>query len=775
MNLETLLNEKQYLACTSNAKHLRIIAGAGTGKTRTITYRLAYLISNGMFPSKILGITFTRKAANEMKERVISLLKENEIPYSTEPLLTTFHGYCYRFLRKEILRLKIYDENFQIADDSDTNQILKDVFKTMTKGENKDFIKAITNKISSLKNNGKRSSDISESDIPLDAIYTFNELLYAFSNYEKYLIRQNLLDYDDLLLYTLLILENFPDAREYYSNKYSMIFVDEFQDTNDVQYQLMKYLVGNNTYLTVVGDPDQTIYTWRGAKNEIIKSNLQYDYPDLETIVLDDNYRSTQSILDLSNKLINNNPNRMKKDLNAASKIEGEKPTYKPCPDESMEGYYIAKTINDLVLNKGYSYSDIAILYRLNYVSRSIEKGLAMFKIPYVIYGGVKFFDRLEIKDSLAYLKIFFTHDDLSMKRILKLPSKGIGEVTLSKITEYEAKQELGQDNIFTILKDHRDEFRLSSNTKLALDHFYEIYNKYENQFLNPNIDKNDLISLIHSYFEDVGLFKAYKEIDIKEGEDKRFTDKSSSSRIDNINELFNELVYYVNSTNLDEDGKEIHPSLSDFLINLALQTSQDELKDDNKVKLMTIHISKGLEFKVVFIASLNDGISPSYRALQESSIAMEEERRLLYVAMTRAQEKLYLTNKGGFDYFHSREPFRPSRFLKEIGFLTSIYSTDNQNKNTFSRKESYESHVGKNRASFNPEINNTPINKSNVTYKVGDEVIHTSFGKGKIINVEIRKDSSQLLTIIFNEIEGNINVSKKLIPNYLCLKKLGE
>lgn len=348
MDLQKELNHNQYLAASSKSQYLRIIAGAGTGKTRTLTYRLAYQILTGTHPKKMLAITFTNKAANEMATRVESLLAKENFEQNGKPLICTFHGFCYRFLRKEIGCVDGYATSFQIAGEDETSSIYKDIFSKMTKGTSKEFIQAVTHKISSLKTDGVFPNEVSKSDIPLDAIYTFDELMSVYITYQKKLRLQNLLDFDDLLMLTFHIMENNPDIKEKWKRKYDVFLVDEFQDTNYLQYALVKEFMSPTASLTVVGDPDQTIYTWRGAKNDIIKDRLKNDFPGLETVILDENYRSTQAILDAANRLISHNSDRMEKKLVAASGKPGEKVQFIRSRDNENEAYRVALEIRNL-------------------------------------------------------------------------------------------------------------------------------------------------------------------------------------------------------------------------------------------------------------------------------------------------------------------------------------------------------------------------------------------------------------------------------------------
>ncbi len=742
MNFEQDLNPKQYLACTSKAKHLRIIAGAGTGKTRTLTYRLAYLIKSGIKPSDIVAITFTNKVANEMKSRVSKILQDDGFKADGHPIISTFHGFCYRFLRKEITALPNHSQNFTILDDTDQKNIYKDIFSTMIKGNSKAFVSSVVSKISSLKTDGKFLEDVTEDDVPDNSSFTYKELIYVYGKYQRLLLKQNLVDFDDLLMFTYKIMKENKEIRKYWRNRFKAILVDEFQDTNYLQYEIVRLFLGEDSSLTVVGDPDQTIYTWRGAKNDIIKNRLERDFPDLESVILDDNYRSTQEILDTANKLIQCNKNRVKKDLNAASKIQGKKVEYYLAFDQDKEAYHIANTISKLVSEQDVKYKDIAVIYRANYLSNKIEKQMTSFRIPYEIYGGLKFYERAEIKDALSYLRLAITPDDISFKRILQAPSKGVGEVTLNKASELAANYDCTLFDVFYL---HSDELRLPNNTKLALKRFFDAYKSFKT-LLDSHEDNFKLITGIRTYLNDTGFLNYVKAEDIKKENKYAFTASTATSKVDNVNELLHDIQGFLEKDQLNMDGELIPNTLSEFLISVALQSDQDTMNDTDQVSLMTGHVSKGLEFPYVFVTGLNENIFPSSHAIMSADPfeKIEEERRLCYVCMTRAQKELYLSSFSGFDYF-SKEQFVPSRFLKEAGF------TRNAEKQSYvpTEREAYTgSHKMKNinaskmkaKQFATASTSRVNISQNKDSYQVGDKVIHTSFGVGEVISVENNK-----------------------------------
>lgn len=724
MDIKPLLNENQYKACSSSSQYLRIIAGAGTGKTRTLTYRIAYCISLGINPKKILAITFTNKAAKEMKDRVQGLLKGEEAPLIGEPTIKTFHGFCNIFLKKEIGCLNDYNSKFNILDDADQGQIYKDIFTKMVKGASKEFTKAVTKKISQLKTEGCFVEDLTRDDVRKDDIFTFDELLHVYSSYQNSLKRQNLLDFDDLLMLTLKILKENPKIRSLWQNKYTDIFVDEFQDTNFVQYNLIKLLLGSDSRLTVVGDPDQTIYTWRGADNDIIK-NLQKDFPSLETVVLDHNYRSTQKILDAANSLIKFNRDRMEKNLVAANDVVGDDVNYINYTDMDNEAYQIANKIHNLNLKENIPFDQIAIIYRSNYLSNSLEKMLTRFKIPYEVYGGMKFYERAEIKDALSYLRLIVNPDDMSFRRILKAPTKSIGDVMLNKAIAIQASSS-DDNSLFNIFKNCRQELHLMNKSVLALDKFYSAYEKVYNVYTSYK-NPTELITAIHIYFSETGFMDYVKKEDKKSEDKLSYTASSSTSKVDNVNEFIRALTAYFENEILNDDGTYRSPTLEDYLIDVALQTDQDTMNDSLKVSLMTGHVSKGLEFPYVFITGLNEEIFPTTHATQDYTGSMiEEERRLLYVCVTRAQKRLYISSFGGNNY-RSGKPYSPSRFLLELSI--------NKKKQV---ENEYSAHLGLNKPSALMDIMNNvnmlkPGEKQDTNYNVGDKVIHTSFGIGVV------------------------------------------
>ena len=751
MDYLSSLNQSQYKACVSDATYLRIIAGAGTGKTQTLSNRIAYFIlEKNIKPKEIVAITFTTKAAKEMLNRVNTILKKNsKKELTSSPLITTFHGFCYRFLKKEISNLNTnLNTSFSVIDDEDQNRLFKDIFSFYSLDNNKDLCQQIVSIIKHKKSEGILPDQIDSSDEVFTSV-SYRTLLEVYSSYQENLIKQNLVDFDDLIIYTKNILLSENDVRLYWQQKFKMFFIDEFQDTDKVQYELVKLLldkINSSTRLTVVGDPDQTIYTWRGADNHIIKDLLPRDFPSLESIVLDENYRSTKQILDVANKLISFNNDRLKKDLVPFDNKQGEKVKLLTLFSATEEAKYIVSEIKSLVSNKGYKYSDFALLYRSNYLSNSLEKQLVKNAIPYEVYGGMKFYERKEIKDTLAYLKILINpSDDMSFLRTLSAPSKGIGEVTLSKAKDIAREKNISLMEVFA-----SDEIKLSSNAKKAIDSFLEIYNKT----IKDNIDDYEVID---NYFTSLGLPSYIDNLD-KADKNKNDLFSSGNERKENYLEFINEIKTFLEEINIDYEGNESKNTLSEFVNNISLQSSQDLIKDDNSLILSTCHVAKGLEFKVVYLCGVNEGIFPTSYSINETDPkSLEEERRLCYVAYTRARERLVIST-----YKLGTRPgsvYVPSRFIKESGLESYNFkrSIDNGN-NPFSSVYSPSNFIG---------ASSLLNDKKKVDlYHIGDRVSHEKYGLGYVVDLD-----KNVVVINFDAQEG----LRKFVIDAPQLKKYGE
>ncbi len=705
MDYKTLLNERQYEAVTSDKQYVRVVAGAGSGKTRVLTHRLSYLIGEmGVDPWSIVAIAFTNKVASEMKNRAVSLLKDNYAGLQ----VSTFHSFCAKFLRMEIYNID-FPSNFTILDDEDTETLIKQIGVSKGYKRNDEVVKGAMAYISNNKCLGKYPSDIT-----LNKYCSENEkvMLEIFTEYETKKDAMLSLDFDDLLLKTIQILQQFPKVREKWQNRISNILVDEFQDTNDVQFYLIKLLMNDCTSLYVVGDPDQTIYTWRGANQKFIL-DFEESFPGAETIVLDRNYRSTKPILDSANKLIAHNKKRVPKNLyttnESTEQVHGQ--VFNAANGEAK---FVLEEIQKLH-NKGVPYKDMVILYRAAYLTLPFEKEFMAKRLPYEVYGGLKFFQRKEIKDALAYFKLLRNpKDDISFERIANIPRRGLGEAALAALKA--EKGSLGLSYLEYLREIEKHETSVKSRIVGLL---LQMVEKMDNALKSLSENLEAYSEVLKQYIEDIGYFEYLKlEPDTEEERHK------------NLLALFGNIVdflkEYPNST------------FDDYLENAALQSAQDEVSDKDVVRMMTIHVAKGLEFDYVFVVGVNDGIFPSDRTITESgSDGTEEERRLCYVALTRAKKKLYVTCNFGYSYVLGTYAI-PSPFLMEAGLRVNrsfgYYGGEYQ-------KPLYSSGYYKHEESDGYTNQLSPVEEEPKTngindWKAGDKVIHDAFGKGVVINI---------------------------------------
>ena len=699
------LNEKQLEAVESSSQYVRVVAGAGSGKTRVLTYRISYLISQcHIAPWKILAITFTNKVANEMKNRVVNLIPDSEKHLT----IKTFHSFAAMFLRIEIGVLN-YPSNFTILDEEDQLKVIKDIAKDLGYQKKDPIVKQAVNYIGKCKLEGKYPGDIT---IQHERFEGERVCLEIYEMYEDTKARQFALDFDDLLLKTNQILDSFPEIAARWQNKYEHILIDEFQDTNNTEYHLVKSLMKPSTCLYVVGDPDQTIYTWRGANQDIIVG-LEKRFIGLETIVLDQNYRSTQNILDSANKLIAHNKLRVPKDL-YTNNGKGDEIIVKAADSTISEAEYVARELNSLINLKGYKYSDIAILYRSNYITLDFEKAFMAKHIPYVIYGSLKFYQRREIKDVLAYFHLINTpFDDISFERIVNIPKRGIGEKALTTIKERARDLNL---NLYAYVLS--DDAMKNCNVK-AINNLRTMIARIE---ITKNKIQNDdemFAKILEDFITDIGYFNYLNEED--DGDD----------RIDNVKSLFEDIRHFLKSNP--------EATFDEYLQNVALVSAQDDMREEEKVTLMTVHTAKGLEFPVVFIVRFNQGVFPNNRAIMDEGFkALEEERRLAYVAMTRAKERLYLTFASGYSYVTKSE-LGESQFLKESGNTINpgrnggYNRYNNNNRNTYRNRsdEGFDFDDEPRRQDFSQVVNDV------AGWQVGDIAIHKKFGRGVVIAVE--------------------------------------
>lgn len=642
------------------------MAGAGSGKTMTLTTKIAYLIKEKNFaPQNILALTFTNKAAKEMAERVGKILKEHHPQTVQAPLCTTFHSFCALFLRKEIERLKPYKRSFVIYDSSDQLKLIGDIIKEK-KIDPKTFTpRSVQSRISNYKNKLFTADDVAaQNNFWAETIGT------VWQQYQQKLEDANAVDFDDLLLLTVKILKQFPEVKTKYQNIYKYLLIDEYQDTNEVQYQIAKMLCENNHLITVVGDDDQSIYKFRGAEVKNIRQFHKH-LPHTQTIKLEENYRSTQNILNLAYDVIKESPTRQEKKLWTNGEV-GEKIQLKECLNETSEAEYIANEIEKLQITKdNFKFSDVAILYRVNALSRNLEDALLSHQIPYKIVGGLRFYDRKEVKDVISYLRVIFNpSDDITLERVINTPARGIGATTLQKLktnnTHKESIKETTIDNQQMGLFDHI-EIKKSFELGNSLFSKFEQINNFET--ISPSTRQRiaDFVKQLKKWQEfaqNNSVFELLKRviIDTKYQEylTSEFGKENGEERFLNIEELFNLSSKY-------QDNGSHWQSLEIFLEEISLIADiGNKQNDDDAITLMTIHAAKGLEFPYVFLAGLEEEIFPSYRSMGDAE-DLDEERRLMYVAITRAEKRLYISHCKN-RLLHGRSKyFLKSRFLNNL------------------------------------------------------------------------------------------------------------
>lgn len=700
MNLLESLNpmQKEAVMCTEGA--LLLLAGAGSGKTRVITHRIAYMIDKGVDPFNILAITFTNKAAREMKARVMDLTNFDAV------WVSTFHSLCVRILRREIAKIG-YENSFSIYDSDDSLRLIKLCIKELDINEKQFPPKYIQGAISAAKNelaSASQYAKINDSDFRLSKVARCYEL------YQKKLTLANALDFDDIIFLTVRLFKEVPESLFRYQERFKYIMVDEYQDTNTAQYQLIRLLSAGYGNLCVVGDDDQSIYGWRGANiNNIL--DFEKDFTDAKVIRLEQNYRSTQKILSAANAVIANNFGRKAKSLWTENDSGAQICFYK-AENDIEEAAFIISGIKEHV-ERGLGLNDFAVLYRQNSLSRSIEDALVKNNIPYKIYGGVRFYDRKEIKDILAYLKsIHNSFDDVAFRRIINTPKRGIGETSIEKVVSHCARNEI---SFFEALNDDELLSELGSRAK-RISEFYELMSE-----LKEFAENNSVSQLLLEILDKTGYTKELKIESTDEAE----------SRIENINELVGKAVEF-------EAGSE-DISLGAFLEDVSLVADIDShASSEQVVSLMTMHSSKGLEFKNVFIAGFEEGIFPSYRATTGGeSKELEEERRLCYVGITRACENLFLTSAAqrlthGQIIYNS-----PSRFLKELPDELLKQNTYMDKYTNISPREKPSTrptpeYIVKPKPASIP----APKNKD-LDFVIGDKVRQMKYGVGEVVEIK--------------------------------------
>lgn len=763
------MNEMQQEAVFTVNGPLLVLAGAGSGKTTVIVNRIANLINfgdayyggnqtiindddekflrdyaegktddfetlrdivavNPVKPWNILAITFTNKAAGELRERLSAMLGEDAMNINA----ATFHSACVRILRSEIEAMG-YGRDFTIYDSDDSQRMIKSVMAEIDVSEKNFSPRSVLSEISMAKD-----QMITPAQMKDDAGQDYRKKVIAkiYALYQQRMKAANALDFDDILTVTTELFENFPDVLEKYRNRYKYIMVDEYQDTNHVQFRLVSLLSSGHGNLCVVGDDDQSIYKFRGANIENILG-FEAQFSGAKVIRLEQNYRSTQTILDAANSVIGNNVGRKEKKLWTAGG-KGEKIYWYKATDETDEANFVAQTIQDAYKKTG-SYSENAVLYRMNAQSNAIERMLVKCGIPYRIYGGMRFYDRKEIKDVTAYMSFINNPNDvLRFQRIINEPKRGIGDSTVALIEDISRDLRISP---LEVMKTCEEYAPLSKKTKVLK----EAYSMFE--YLTQKADELPIDEFLDELLEKTGYLDSLKALE------------NGDSKIENVQELRSTIVQYIN------DAEE--PSLSGFLEEVALYTEAD--RDDgngDKVTLMTVHSAKGLEYKNIFVIGMEDGIFPSSRSF-DNDADMEEERRLAYVAITRAKEQLYLTNAGSRMLFGQTQRNITSRFLKEIDssliekHKNEIASGIKSDKVTFTEVQS---------ASLQQQLarnKSHTVTKSADTYSAGERVAHNIFGEGTIVSVKPMANDF-MLEIAFEKVG-----TKKIMANFAKLKKL--
>lgn len=759
------LNEPQRKAVETTEGPLMVIAGAGSGKTRVLTYRIAHLIEKGVDPFNILALTFTNKAAREMKDRISKVVGPSE---SKNIWMGTFHSIFARLLRVEAPRLG-FPSDFTIYDTQDSQSVMKKVIEELLLDKEIYRPKQILQRISSYKNNliTVRAYHNTPELIEADAEAMKPRMGDIYRAYVDRCFRSGAMDFDDLLLRTNEVLTRFPEVLAKYQQRFKYILVDEYQDTNHSQYLIVKALASRYENLCVVGDDAQSIYAFRGANIRNILSFKQ-DYPDAQVVPLEQNYRSTKIIVGAANQIIAQNKDQLQKTVWTANEDGNSIPVYRALTDAD-EARYVASQIWELELEHHLKHQDIAVLYRTNAQSRAIEEALRKRNIPYRVYGGTSFFQRKEIKDLVAYLRLLVNqNDEEALLRIINYPARGIGQTTINKLVVLSGEIKKSVFEILENIFQYAAKAGLNAGTVQKLNDFIIMIKSFK-----VMMDSQDVYEVSMHVAKTSGLIKNLKEDDTPEG----------VSRLENLQELLNSIQGYVDEQKQLEDG---NPTLSGFLENVALATDADNEDDDpNKVSLMTVHLAKGLEFPAVFIVGMEENLFPSMMNLNTRQ-ELEEERRLFYVALTRAEKFAHLTYSVSRFRWGKITDAEPSRFLEEIDDkfleLKNLGSGLPINHNglnpnlfddtpkQFERKKpgSKPSETIKPKAGFKPvakaKITNH-FNGNEVDLKAGDIVIHDRFGRGKVTGLE-GEPGDVKATILFDN-----SGEKKLLLNFAKLK----
>lgn len=735
------LNPQQAEAVINTEGPMLIMAGAGSGKTKVLTCRVANLLQKGVRPYRILAITFTNKAAAEMRERVNNMSG----PAAKDVWLFTFHAFCARFLRMEIDKLPGYGGNFAIYDTADSQNLIKQILKEMNLDDKRFQPSGILSRISNAKNAlqdaaafARQAGDFYE-----------QKVADIYSRYEQKLQLNNALDFDDLLMLSIKLLQENKEVREKYQDRFDYLLVDEYQDTNHAQYLLTKFLAAKHRNICVVGDADQSIYGWRGADIQNIL-DFEKDYPDAKVIKLEQNYRSTQIILDAANAVIENNTGRKPKNLWTENK-SGADIIYFQAVDERDEARFVIEQLQNLQRTENKKLGDMAILYRTNTQSRIFEEMLIKSGISYNMVGGLKFYERKEIKDIIAYLRVIFNPaDSLSLLRIINVPKRGIGDASLAKIQAYAAANNV---SLFEAVSNAAAIDGLSSRFVSKLDDLAGII--FELMNLANEAPVEDLIDRV---LRDTGY--------LEELENERTP--QAQSRIDNLHEL--------TSVAQEFAASEEENNLENFLAHVALVSDIDDTElGEDAITLMTLHSSKGLEFPVVFLVGMEEGLFPHARTLMDET-EIEEERRLCYVGITRAKEKLFLSSTKMRTIYGNTVTYPPSRFLQEIPahLVKTIKRQERFSalENFKQVSERYSARPQKPASTFNPHsfMPQKPAAAAGGTgtrFNTGDRVSHSKWGEGMVVSVKDSPDGQEVKVAF-----AGAGV-RSLLTKYAVLKKL--
>ncbi len=728
MYLLDSLNEQQRLIAMDTEGAKLVTAGAGSGKTRLLTHRICYLISEkGISPSNILAITFTNKATNEMKERISQM-----IPNSGGITIKTFHALCASILRENISKLEGFDRFFSVYDSSDQDKLLKKVIKELAVEE--DVAKYCDYHISKAKNQG-----LTPAEYLKDNKYETNidVICKVYAEYQNQLKANNALDFDDLLLKTLELFYHSRETLEYYQSKYRYIHVDEFQDTNLVQYKIVRLLADRWKNIFVVGDEDQCIYCWRGANIENIK-NFTKDY-DCKIYKLEQNYRSTKEIIRTANRLIKNNFARIDKTLFTENE-DGEEITYNEAYDENEEAEYVARQIYNLQ-NRGVALNEIGVLMRVSALSRLIEEKLLNYNLPYKVSGIFKFFERLEIKNTIAYLSMIVNPKDaVNVTRIINYPKRGIGQATIDKLVQ---EAQLKNMPLLDLIENFRDS-DLSSTIKAKIAEFGDLISDLKKAY-----NEKSLYDFVEYVVNTVGIKDMYNT-----------SAEEDVDRCLNIDQLLQSVKSY---EHLNPDA-----NLVDYLEGITLQNTLDEEDDDMaSVSISTVHASKGLEFDYVFVIGMEEGKFPLSRAMDNND-ELEEERRLMYVAITRARKKLYVTKAKSRFLYGKRETQLPSRFLKEMGMQVSAnkptYRENNYYNDTYSNY-GYSSNYGSN--NYNSSYKSNYSSSSSIYSSSNSYSTYESFSSAQTSFGDTQKTTIQPINSMQNLNLNKVNEQKKKLDDY--------